>query len=84
MSALWIAARKGHVDVCTLLLQNNAHVNQICAGVSPLYVAVEKGRINVCTLLLENDALVNQQTDNGNNALWPAVDKKITTCANYC
>ena len=76
------AAQNGHVNVCTLLLQNHALVNHRNKnGVFPLYIAAEKGQINVCSLLLENNALVNQQTIEGNNALCSAVGgKKYDVC----
>ena len=79
---MWIAAQNGHVDVCTLLLQNNAHVNQQNEkDVFPLYIAVEIDETNVCTLLLEKNVLVSQQTNDGNNALYSAVNgKKYDIC----
>ena len=68
--------RNVHVDVCTLLLQNNAQVNQQDnCGSSALWIAANNGHANVCTLLLENNAQVNQQDNFEMSALWIAARK---------
>ena len=54
-----MAAQKGLADVCTVLLKNNANVNEKRAhGAIPLLIAAEIGHADVCTVLVENKANV--------------------------
>ena len=49
MSALHNAANNGHVDVRTLLLENNALVNQLMIdGKNALYLAVNQKKNDTC------------------------------------
>ncbi|XP_060080301.1 ankyrin repeat domain-containing protein 50-like [Ylistrum balloti] len=61
------AARAGHVDVCSLLLESGAYINQTNQHVrqTPLLVAVEHGNMDVVDFLLDCGADV-QLTDNIN------------------
>ena len=75
-SPLLIASQKGHVHVCTLLLQNNANVNQqMDDGSSPLFIAAQEGHVHVCSLLLQNNAHVDQQSTAGISPLLIAAQK---------
>ena len=72
-TALYKAAYYGHVQICNLLLENNASVNQKTnKGVTALLVGAQNRHVDVCTLLLQNNAQVNQQDNNGTSALWIA------------
>ena len=75
-SPLFAASQKGSVDVCTLLLENNANFNQQTKnGASPLFIAAQEGHVQVCTLLLENNAYIDQQSDAGVSPLLIAAQK---------
>ncbi|XP_076449469.1 uncharacterized protein LOC143285905 isoform X2 [Babylonia areolata] len=75
-SALYCAARRGHLDVCRQLLQAGADINAQChhSKQTPLLGAVETQQTEVVTLLLERGADV-QVTDNvGITPLYTAVE----------
>ena len=75
-SPLFIASQKGHIHVCTLLLQNNANVNQPMEdGASALFIAAQEGHVHVCTLLLKNNAQVDQKNNAGVSPLLIAAQK---------
>ncbi|XP_033755625.1 ankyrin repeat domain-containing protein 50-like [Pecten maximus] len=61
------AARAGHIDICSLLLDSGAYINQTNQHVrqTPLLVAVEQGHMDVVDFLLDCGADV-QLTDNIN------------------
>lgn len=57
-----MATQNGHVDVCTLLLENNAHINQQRNNEEfALWIAAQYGHVDLCTLFFENNAHVNQK-----------------------
>ena len=61
-SALWIATQNGNVDVYTLLLENDAHVNQQRNNGEIALCRAEVNRyVDTCTQLLKNNTHVNQQ-----------------------
>lgn len=61
---LMLAARNGHIDICRLLLQAGAKVDETtlleCA--TPLFEAAAAGHTEICRLLLEAGAAVNACT----------------------
>ena len=59
-SPLWIACSTNKLDICQILLNYGANVNQ-CAinGETPLYVASKIGHADICELLLDRGANVN-------------------------
>ena len=60
-TALWAAADGGHVDVCKILLDNEAIVDWDDAWKkNPLYAAARRGHIGVCKLLINFGASVNK------------------------
>ena len=60
-TALWAAADGGHVDVCKILLDNEAIVDWNDGWKhNPLYAAVSRGHIDVCKLLINSGASVNK------------------------
>ena len=57
-SKLFMAAEKGHADICTKLIKNNANVNENRGdGTTPLLIAAEIGYADVCIVLVENNAM---------------------------
>lgn len=69
-TALSVAATHGHLDVVTLLLENEASVDKADeCGHTPLFWAAYVGNTAVMTLLLEKGASVDKASDNGNTPL---------------
>jgi len=68
------AARKGHKDVVTVLLENNADVNasRPTDGVTALFIAAQEGHAEVVEMLLANKAEVNASRTDGTTALYMA------------
>lgn len=65
-SALHMAASKGHVDFCKLLLDNGAYVDATDAkGDTPLMRACNRFHLDVCCLLLEKGADPNMENNDG-------------------
>ena len=81
-SPLFIEAQKSLAHVCTLILENHAHVNQKRNdGVTPLMTASFVGDVEVCEVLLLNNVVIDLEEENGYNALVHAVcQKKYDTC----
>ena len=60
---LFVACRKGYVDVARLLLDHGADMNaQTISEMMPLHVASSNGHLEVAQLLLERGAALNVQT----------------------
>ena len=66
---LHIAARKGHIDVCRLILENTDHkiptddVSGSLVGNTPFHLAAENGHIAICQLLIENRQINFEDTN---------------------
>ena len=78
-SAILVAARKGHIDIVKLLLENGADVNAKSSdsltwfsGWTPLISACENGHFETAKLLIENGADVNASSKSGWTALMSA------------
>jgi len=56
---LFIASRKGYVEIAKLLLEAGADVNALIIGKTSLWVAVHNGHVEIVKLLLEANAEVN-------------------------
>ncbi|PFH35805.1 ankyrin repeat-containing protein [Besnoitia besnoiti] len=70
MTALHLAADRGHIEVVDLLLKNGADVNaQDNSGETPLHVAVVAENLAVVSLLLRGNADVLLQTHDGETVL---------------
>jgi ankyrin repeat protein len=77
LTALLHAARQGHVEAATALLDGGADVNQVSAGdgTSPLLMAVINAQFDLALLLLERGADPNKaSTQNGAAPLWATVN----------
>ena len=61
---LYLAAEKGHVDVCQMFIKNDkVDINAASkSGKSPLYAAAERGHVQTVRFLLENGANPRQET----------------------
>ena len=58
-TALHYAAKKGHVDVAKVLIQNGADVNAVNTEMTALHYALVNGHDDVAKLLIQNGADVN-------------------------
>jgi len=77
LTPLCNAARKGHCDIATLLLQYGADVNQTLQGkelaVTPLCIAVVKGHIEMVRVLLSHSEIdINAHASDGETPLMLA------------
>ncbi|XP_067950320.1 ankyrin repeat domain-containing protein 39-like [Watersipora subatra] len=80
-TALHYAARAGHTDVCTVLLEHGASVNaRLRSGDTALHRASYMGRDGVVTLLINYKAECCRGAD-GQTALHKAVQQKHLTVA---
>ena len=69
-SPLWIASRRGHLKVCSALIDARAAINAQCLlGEFPLYKAAEFGHVRVVELLLGAGADLDLVDTNGGSAL---------------
>ena len=60
---LFVACRRGHVDVARLLLDHGGDMNvQTVSEMMPLHIASSNGHLEVARLLLERGAPLNPQT----------------------
>ena len=69
-SELMLAALKGDVDICKLLIARDADVNK--PGWAPLHYAATGGHIAVMRLLLDNHAYIDAASPNGSTPLMMA------------
>ncbi|EPR61883.1 ankyrin repeat-containing protein [Toxoplasma gondii RUB] len=70
MTALHLAADRGHVDVIDFLLEKGADVNaQDNSGETPLHVAVVAENLDVISLLLKRNADISLQSHDGETVL---------------
>ena len=66
---LHIAARKGHLDVCKLILENTDNkiptddVGGSLVGNTPFHLAAQNGHIAICQLLIENRVINFEDTN---------------------
>ena len=72
-TALFVAAKKGHVDILSCLVENGADVNALYNDLAPLMIASRKGRANAVTFLAEHGAGIDLQDKKGETALHYAV-----------
>ncbi|QTN28708.1 ankyrin repeat domain-containing protein [Rhodoferax sp. AJA081-3] len=69
-SPLMLAALRGYVDVCRLLIARDADVNK--PGWTPLHYAATGGHIDAMRLLLDNHAYIDAASPNGSTPLMMA------------
>lgn len=69
-SPLMLAALRGSLEICTVLVERNADVNK--SGWTPLHYAATGGHIDVLQLLLDHHAYVDSESPNGSTPLMMA------------
>lgn len=69
-SPLMLAALRGYVEVCKLLIARDADVNK--PGWTPLHYAATGGHIDAMRLLLDNHAYIDAASPNGSTPLMMA------------
>lgn len=69
-SALMLAALKGYLEICKLLITRDADVNK--PGWAPLHYAATGGHTAVLSLLLDNHAYIDAASPNGSTPLMMA------------
>ena len=75
MTPLLYAARHGHTDIASLLLDHGADVHISEANeISPLLMAVENNQVETAKFLIEQGADLNQQDWYGRTPLWEAIN----------
>ncbi|XP_049869328.1 ankyrin repeat domain-containing protein 39 [Pectinophora gossypiella] len=77
-TALHYAARKGHVDVCKMLLMNGADVNANTKSgkATPLHKAAAAGKVAAVKILIQAGADIKMQDVDGETALHKAAANK--------
>ncbi|XP_063414421.1 putative ankyrin repeat protein RBE_0220 [Mytilus trossulus] len=75
-SPLFIACKKGYLEIVQLLLSNHADVSQSdWSKRSPLFIASAKGHDDIVKTLLQNKAKINQCDEEERTPLFMASDK---------
>jgi len=75
------AVRESHIDVCRLLLNRNAQVDDERYGQTALIYAAEMGNTEICQLLIDNKAQLNRKESGCWTPLMHAAHKRNTaTC----
>lgn len=60
-TALHSAAQSGHLDVCKLLIQNAANVNNMKCEFTSFFLAASNGYLDVCKLFIAHGANINHK-----------------------
>lgn len=69
-SALMLAALRGYIDICKVLIDRNADVNK--TGWTPIHYAATGGHVDVLHLLLDAHAYIDAESPNGSTPLMMA------------
>ncbi len=69
-SPLMLAALRGQLGFCQILIERNADVNK--TGWAPLHYAATAGHLSVMQLLLDNHAFIDAASPNGSTPLMMA------------
>ncbi|XP_059060456.1 ankyrin repeat domain-containing protein 39 [Achroia grisella] len=82
---LHYAARTGHIDICKILLQNNANINsQTRSGMAtPLHKAAAAGKTDMVKFLIQSGASVEMQDVDGQTALHKAIENNKTDLVDF-
>ena len=85
MTPLLFAARQGHIDAATALLDAGADVNQLSTGdrTSPLLMALINGHFDLAKLMIERGADVKLASDNGATPLYATLNVQWAPKALY-
>lgn len=70
-----LAAEKGAMEICKLLLNRGATHAPNLRGDTPLHIAAENGALDLCSLLLDRGAPVDARNRRGQTSLYVAADE---------
>jgi uncharacterized protein len=77
LSPLQYAARDGHIDIATLLLDAGADINQVDANdITPLISAIANNRPAMARFLIDRGADITRADWYGRTPLWTAVETR--------
>jgi ankyrin repeat protein len=72
-----MAAKKGHLEVATLLIESHADVNKATIHRrTPLFIAAYYGHLEIAKLLIESHANINQATTDEETPLYIAAETR--------
>jgi ankyrin repeat protein len=74
VTPMGVAARRGHVDILSLLLEHGADVDDRNTGQTPLYRASQSGRLEAGQFLLDRGADINSLDGVGSTPLHVAAN----------
>lgn len=74
LTALHVAALKGHTQIAADLINASADVNKAPGGCTPLWYAAANGHVPCVKLLLECGGVVDRASDSGNTPLGIAAE----------
>ena len=81
---LYIAAQRGNLQLCKMLIDLGADLNQPNKyGHSPLHRAACNGHLNVCKLLVSKGCIIDSRTNWGFTPLDRAIQKNQPAVAQY-
>ena len=85
LTPLLFAARQGHIDAATALLDAGADLNQVSPGdkTSPLLMAIINGHFDLANLMIERGADVKLASDNGATPLYAVLNVQWAPKALY-
>ena len=84
-SLLMLASFYGHIQLCKILLEKGALVDEVSddGKMTALLNASRRGNIDLCKLLIESNAEINKQNDNGTTALMIACKNNHSKVSEY-
>ena len=78
---LHFAAQEGHLEICSLIIENISDRNPFSRGRTPLHYAAAQGHIEVCRLILDKVVNINPSENGGITPLHDAAENgRLEVC----